>query len=68
MSHWNRLNIGNADRAVRVLLGATALALVVTGPRSPWGYVGVVLLATAVAGFCPLYAMFGLSTRSRRTS
>lgn len=60
-------NIGAADRAVRLLLGAMGLALAVSGPRSPWGYLGVALLLTAAIGFCPLYAVLGISTRSRRT-
>jgi hypothetical protein len=68
MSHWNRPNIGTVDRALRALLGVVAVSLVVTGPRSAWGFVGVVLLVTAAVGFCPLYAMLGLTTRPRRIS
>jgi hypothetical protein len=68
MLNTNRLNLGTADRVLRAVLGATALALVVTGPRSAWGYLGFVLLITAAVGFCPIYAALGLSTRSRRTS
>ena len=68
MSNWNRSNLGRADRAIRALLGAVALTLVITGPRTPWGYLGVVLLATAAVGFCPIYAALGLSSRPRRAS
>lgn len=68
MSSWNHLNVGAVDRAVRGLLGVTALALVFTGPRTAWGFVGLLLLFTAALGFCPLYAMLGLTTRARRTS
>ena len=68
MSAWNHLNVGATDRALRAALGALALALVFTGPRSPWGYVGFALLITAAVGFCPLYAVLGLSTRARRVS
>lgn len=68
MSRWNHPNIGTVDRALRALLGVVALSLVVTGPRSAWGYVGVVLLFTAAVGFCPLYALLGLTTRTRRAS
>lgn len=68
MSHWNRLNIGTADRAIRAVLGVVALALVVSGPRTPWGFLGVALLATAAVGFCPLYAALGLSTRPRNAA
>lgn len=65
MSRWNQPNIGITDRLVRMLAGVTALVLVVTGPRSTWGFIGLALLATAAIGFCPLYAMLGLSTRNR---
>ena len=68
MSNRNRLNVGAVDRALRAMLGTAALALVVTGPRSAWGYLGLVLLVTAGIGFCPLYAVLGLSTRSRSTT
>jgi len=68
MSNITRLNLGAADRALRALLGTIALALVFTGPRSPWGYLGLALLGTAAVGFCPIYAALGLTTRSRRAS
>ncbi|HEX6942463.1 MAG TPA: DUF2892 domain-containing protein [Gemmatimonadaceae bacterium] len=68
MPNWTRSNLGSLDRAMRVLLGFAALALVFTGPRTPWGFVGVLLLITATIGFCPIYAALGLSTRGRSTS
>jgi len=51
------------DRGLRILLGLVLLALTVGGPRTAWGLVGLVPLATGVAGRCPLYALTGLSTR-----
>jgi hypothetical protein len=65
MSRWSRHNLGAADRVMRALLGTVALALVLTGPRSAWGFLGIALLGTAAIGFCPLYAMLGISTRTR---
>jgi hypothetical protein len=65
MTTSNRVNVGRADRMLRAVLGIIALALVYTGPRSPWGFVGILLLVTAAIGFCPLYSLFGLSTRRR---
>jgi len=64
--HVMPTNIGTPDRAVRALLGIALLLLVVMGPRSYWGLIGLIPLLTAVTGFCPLYAIFGISTARRR--
>lgn len=55
-------NLGLADRRVRLALGLTLLAVGLAF-GSWWGAVGVVLVATGVLGFCPLYRLAGLSTR-----
>lgn len=55
-------NEGGVDRAARVVVGLVLVALVFVGPHTPWGWVGLVPLATGLAGFCPLYALLGLST------
>ncbi|WP_275077771.1 YgaP family membrane protein [Acidithiobacillus caldus] len=38
------------------------IALVFVGPKTPWGWVGIVPLVTGLAGFCPAYALFGIRT------
>lgn len=57
-------NVGTADRAIRFLLGLgllSAIFLVEGGIR--WlGLIGFIPLLTALAGSCPLYSLFGLST------
>ena len=60
-------NIGTADRVLRVVLGLVLLSLAFVGPQSAWGYLGLIPLATALIGSCPLYAAFGLSTRALST-
>jgi hypothetical protein len=35
------------------------------GEIGPWGYIGIVLVLTAVVAYCPLYSVFGFSTTSR---
>jgi hypothetical protein len=55
-------NLGSADRAIRVVVGLGVLALAFLGPRTPWGYLGLVPLATAFMGSCPLYTILGVST------
>jgi hypothetical protein len=56
-------NIGSFDRLIRTLLGFGLLALLFTGPQTNWGWLGLIPLFTAWIGWCPLYAMLGLSTR-----
>ncbi|MDH4174162.1 MAG: DUF2892 domain-containing protein [Betaproteobacteria bacterium] len=59
-----KANVGGIDRTVRVLAGIALLALVfaLEGPARWLGLIGIVPLATAALGFCPAYALFGLST------
>jgi hypothetical protein len=56
------MNEGTLDRSIRVILGLGLIALVFVGPQSPFGWIGVVPLATGLVGFCPLYRLLGLST------
>lgn len=55
-------NIGPLDRLVRIAVGIGLLALAFTGPRTPWGYLGVLPLLTGVLGRCPFYSMLGYSS------
>ena len=55
-------NIGNVERVIRVAAGLVILSLTFVGPQSLWGLMGVVPLATGVIGWCPPYAMLGIST------
>jgi hypothetical protein len=55
-------NTHNAERVVRVLVGIGLLSLAVVGPKTPWGYLGVIPLVTGLLGSCPLYTVFGIST------
>lgn len=55
-------NESTLDRGVRVALGLVLLALIFVGPKTLWGLVGVVPLATGLLGSCPLYTLFGFST------
>lgn len=58
-------NMGTVDRAVRAVVGVIILSLVFIGPQTPWGWLGLIPLATAGMGFCPAYLPFGLSTCKR---
>ncbi|MCK6551609.1 DUF2892 domain-containing protein [Myxococcota bacterium] len=55
-------NEGTVDRALRVALGLGLISIAFIGPQTPWGYLGVVPLATGLLGSCPLYTILGLNT------
>jgi hypothetical protein len=55
-------NIGSAERAIRVVLGLVVLSLAFIGPQSTWAYLGIIPLATGLIGWCPPYALLGIST------
>ena len=55
-------NVGSLDRIVRIVAGSVLIALVVVGPQTPWGWVGLVPLVTGVLGWCPAYRLVGLSS------
>lgn len=55
-------NIGNIERIIRVAVGLALLSLTIIGPQTLWGLFGILPLATGLAGWCPPYAMLGIST------
>lgn len=55
-------NVGSTERVIRVILGLFVLSLVFWGPHSLWGLLGLVPLATGLIGWCPPYAILGIST------
>jgi len=60
-------NVGSADRWVRVLIGIALLALVFYGPKTAWGYLGLIPLITGLFGYCPLYRTLGRKTIQPQT-
>lgn len=56
------INEGTADRTLRVIAGLAIFSLTFIGPRTPWGYLGLVPLLTGALGSCPLYTVFGFTT------
>ncbi len=55
-------NIGNIDRIGRIILGVILLSLTVIGPKTLWGLIGIIPLATAAFSFCPFYPILGFSS------
>lgn len=56
-------NVGTLDRAVRILAGLALLSLVFVGPKTLWGLIGLVPLATGLISWCPAYSLLGIKTR-----
>ncbi len=55
-------NIGGTERFGRIVIGLVILSFAFVGPKTPWAYLGIVPLATGLIGWCPPYALFGIST------
>ena len=64
-----KLNESPADRIIRIVLGVILAALAITGVATgahatvAW-VVAAIALVTGVVGFCPLYAIFRVSTKA----
>lgn len=60
-------NVGSIDRAIRAIAGIVLLAVFFLGGlqgalATVVLVAGIVLLGTAVIGYCPPYALLGLNT------
>jgi hypothetical protein len=55
-------NVHNVERVVRIIIGLVLLSLVFIGPKTAWGWIGVVPLLTGLTGWCPPYSLLGIST------
>ena len=60
-----KTNIGCFDRILRIVAGLVLIALVFVGPKTPWGWIGIVPLLTGLMSSCPIYSIFGISSRRR---
>ena len=59
-------NVGGIDRILRIIVGLGLISLVFIGPQTPWGWLGLIPLGTALLGWCPPYALLGISTCPRK--
>ncbi len=55
-------NVGGIDKVIRIVTGIALIGIVFFGPQTPWGWIGIVPLATAVLGYCPWYKIMGWNT------
>lgn len=63
-----KTNEGTVDRLFRAIVGIGLLAIVFVGPKTPWGWLGIVPLATSLMGWCPLYTVLGINTCGIKTA
>ena len=54
-------NVGGIDKIVRIVAGAGLIGATVAGMLPVWGYIGIVLLATGLMGWCLVYMLFGMN-------
>lgn len=57
-----KFNVGVVDRILRIVAGLVLITLAATGIIGLWGWIGIAPLLTGIFGFCPAYALFGMST------
>lgn len=57
-----KANVGGIDRILRILAGLALVvwAALLSGPV--WAWIGIVLLATGLIGWCPAYLPFGIKS------
>jgi len=65
-----KLNMGSWDRIIRLLITLVVVILLVAGVLKGTlavilGIIAIIFFATSVIGFCPLYVIFGVSTRKK---
>ena len=57
-----KTNEGTLDRTIRIVAGLALISLVFVGPKTPWGWLGLLPLASGLIGFCSLYYFLGITT------
>ena len=60
-----KCNIGHTDRVLRMTVGVTLMGLAGFGIVGPWGWIGVIPLATGMMGYCGAYSLLGINTAKK---
>lgn len=55
-------NVHNIERVIRIVIGLGLISLAFVGPANPWFFLGAIPLLTGLMGWCPPYALLGIST------
>lgn len=57
-----KANVGGVDKILRMVFGVLLIGLALFGIIGPWGWIGVLPVASGLFKFCPLYTLLGFST------
>lgn len=57
-----KTNVGGFDRVARIAVGVGLIGATMLDQIGVWGWVGAIPLITGIAGTCPAYTLFGLSS------
>lgn len=65
-----KLNMGSWDRVLRLIITLLVVILLIAGVLKGTlavilGIIAIIFFVTSVIGICPLYAMFGMSTKKK---
>ena len=58
-------NVGTLDSTLRICTGLALIVLSATGTIGPWGWIGMLPLATGLFNRCPAYTLLGIKTCNR---
>ena len=61
------VNEGVIDRVLRIVLGLVLISLVFVGPKTNWGWIGLLPLMTGILGRCGAYYLLGITTCPLKT-
>lgn len=57
---------GPIDRGIRIVVGLGLIAIALVGPKTPWGWIGLIPLITGLIGWCPAYRILGITTKKQQ--
>lgn len=63
-----KINVGKADKIIRIVLGLVLIGLVIGKVIGLWGLIGLIPLATGAINFCPIYHLLGINSCGIRKS
>jgi len=60
-----KINVGSADRVVRIIIGVVIITLTAFNIIGIWGWLAIGFIVSGVFKFCPAYSILGIQTCKR---